>query len=86
MPCGIIVTDEGRLHVDLAGREHDRVDALLKGNQQKTQLNAALLHEPVLAVTATAAARERKVLRFAPGHARTAHDGGSDLHHDREGG
>ena len=35
---------------DLAGRERDRVDALSKGNQQKVQLIAALLHEPALAI------------------------------------
>jgi len=35
---------------DLAGREGDRVDALSKGNQQKVQLIAALLHEPALAI------------------------------------
>ncbi len=35
---------------DLAGREDDRVDALSKGNQQKVQLIAALLHEPALAI------------------------------------
>jgi len=35
---------------DLSGREGDRVDALSKGNQQKVQLIAALLHEPALAI------------------------------------
>ncbi len=35
---------------DLAGRERDRVDALSKGNQQKVQLIASLLHEPTLAI------------------------------------
>jgi len=35
---------------DLAGRERDRVDALSKGNQQKVQLIASLLHEPALAI------------------------------------
>lgn len=35
---------------DLLGRERDRVDALSKGNQQKVQLIAALLHEPALAI------------------------------------
>jgi ABC-2 type transport system ATP-binding protein len=35
---------------DLVGRESDRVDALSKGNQQKVQLIAALLHEPALAI------------------------------------
>ncbi len=35
---------------DLSGRERDRVDALSKGNQQKVQLIAALLHEPALAI------------------------------------
>ena len=36
--------------LDLAGRERDRVDALSKGNQQKVQLIASLLHEPALVV------------------------------------
>lgn len=35
---------------DLVGREGDRIDALSKGNQQKVQLIAALLHEPALAI------------------------------------
>jgi len=35
---------------DLAGREDERVDALSKGNQQKVQLIASLLHEPALAI------------------------------------
>jgi ABC-2 type transport system ATP-binding protein len=35
---------------DLVGRESDRVDSLSKGNQQKVQLIAALLHEPALAI------------------------------------
>jgi ABC-2 type transport system ATP-binding protein len=35
---------------DLAGRANDRVDALSKGNQQKVQLIASLLHEPSVAV------------------------------------
>jgi ABC-2 type transport system ATP-binding protein len=35
---------------DLAARANDRVDALSKGNQQKVQLIASLLHEPALAV------------------------------------
>lgn len=35
---------------DLAARANDRVDALSKGNQQKVQLIASLVHEPTVAV------------------------------------
>jgi ABC-2 type transport system ATP-binding protein len=35
---------------DLAARANDRVDALSKGNQQKVQLIASLLHEPTVVV------------------------------------
>jgi len=34
----------------LADRSHDRVEALSHGNQQRVQLAAALVHDPVLAV------------------------------------
>jgi hypothetical protein len=50
MLCGILTPDEGRLRFDLGSGERDRVDALSKGNQQKVQLIAALLHEPALAI------------------------------------
>jgi ABC-2 type transport system ATP-binding protein len=39
-----------RERFDLGARANDRVDALSKGNQQKVQLIASLVHEPTLAI------------------------------------
>jgi len=36
--------------MELADRRHERVDALSKGNQQRVQLIAAVLHQPALAI------------------------------------
>lgn len=36
--------------MNLADRAHERVDALSKGNQQRVQLVAALIHKPALAI------------------------------------
>ena len=36
--------------MQLADRRHERVDALSKGNQQRVQLIAALIHEPALVI------------------------------------
>jgi ABC-2 type transport system ATP-binding protein len=40
----------GLARMDLAGRARDRVSTLSKGNQQKVQLIAAILHRPTLVV------------------------------------
>ena len=36
--------------LNLSDRRHERVDALSKGNQQRVQLIAALIHQPALAI------------------------------------
>jgi ABC-2 type transport system ATP-binding protein len=41
---------EGLQKLGLGGREHERVDALSKGNQQKVQFLSAVLHGPRFAV------------------------------------
>ena len=44
------IVDEWLERLDLAGRAHDRVDALSHGNQQRVQLVAALVNSPELLV------------------------------------
>lgn len=40
----------GSKRMGLADRGHDRIDALSKGNQQRVQLIAAIMHRPALAI------------------------------------